>query len=331
MRQTRWLPRSVGVITHILCVCLIAVSLPLAISAAVESPDSLRTRGETAVANKDYATATEIYNKLVDVDPSADSYYRRGYARFLDRTFAQALRDFVESVKKDPSHPRALKLMLQSLPHSGLDCRSALDELGSANLVVVEKKITAPEATQLQEQVRKLSKCVDITHKLLTDLAAEEATCKRTKEGKKLIRESASGCLSLSERRKLEHLLILSSAGLSVSPASVALLGVRAKVNLALKKYDEASSDARIILTKDETKGTAARATALVVRGYALYMQGDHSTAVNHFRQAIEQDPDNGLAGRLLKKVDKLDKAIKEQDKLENSRQYAKAAEVCNI
>jgi DnaJ homolog subfamily C member 7 len=64
---------------------------------------------------------------------------------------------------------------------------------------------------------------------------------------------------------------------------------------------------------------------ALVLRGRALYAQGDNDKAIQHFRQALQCDPDYRDAVKYLKMVQRLDRMKEEGNTLFKAGKYQDA------
>lgn len=67
---------------------------------------------------------------------------------------------------------------------------------------------------------------------------------------------------------------------------------------------------------------------ALVIRGRALYAQGENEKAIQHFRSALSCDPDFKDAAKYLKMVKKLDKTKEEGNAHFKSGRYQQAVDV---
>ena len=67
---------------------------------------------------------------------------------------------------------------------------------------------------------------------------------------------------------------------------------------------------------------------ALVLRGRALYAQGENEKALQHFRQAINCDPDYKDAVKYLRMVQKLDRMKEEGNAAFKAKDYKKAVEL---
>lgn len=67
---------------------------------------------------------------------------------------------------------------------------------------------------------------------------------------------------------------------------------------------------------------------ALVLRGRALYAQGDNEKAIQHLRQALSCDPDYNIALKYLRMVQKLDKTKEEGNTLFKTGKHRQAHEV---
>jgi DnaJ homolog subfamily C member 7 len=67
---------------------------------------------------------------------------------------------------------------------------------------------------------------------------------------------------------------------------------------------------------------------ALVLRGRALYAQGDNTKAIQHFKQALNCDPDFKTAVKYLRQVQKLDRMKEEGNGFFKSGRYAQAVDL---
>lgn len=67
---------------------------------------------------------------------------------------------------------------------------------------------------------------------------------------------------------------------------------------------------------------------ALVLRGRALYGQGENEKAVQHFRQALNCDPDFKEGVKYLRMVQKLDRMKEEGNAAFKGRRYKQAVEI---
>ena len=66
---------------------------------------------------------------------------------------------------------------------------------------------------------------------------------------------------------------------------------------------------------------------ALVLRGRVLYTQGNHAEALNHFRRALDMDPDFKSAVKWLRTVQKLDRMKEDGNKEYKAGRWAAAVE----
>lgn len=67
---------------------------------------------------------------------------------------------------------------------------------------------------------------------------------------------------------------------------------------------------------------------ALVLRGRALYAQGDNEKAIQHFRSALSCDPDFKDAVKYLRMVQKLDRMKEEGNKAFKAGRYQEAVDM---
>lgn len=93
----------------------------------------------------------------------------------------------------------------------------------------------------------------------------------------------------------------------SLSPkATVPILWrrLRAEAMLLRGETEQAGKIAMDILRQDRTD-----VDALVLRGRVMYIDGDNTTAINHFQEALRLDPDKTLARTLFRKTRALEAA----------------------
>ncbi|KNC47406.1 uncharacterized protein AMSG_03840 [Thecamonas trahens ATCC 50062] len=108
-----------------------------------------------------------------------------------------------------------------------------------------------------------------------------------------------------------------------VAPLSKKVLMGIAETYLALGQHAEASSMASRVLRESGDRNV----DALYVRGVAHYYLENFDLAINHFRMAVQYDPDHKKSMAMLKQVRKLTKAKARGNEAFKARNFADAIE----
>ena len=136
------------------------------------------------------------------------------------------------------------------------------------------------------------------------DKAAAQTMAKHISEAEDTLAKSNSGSMVL-------HALDLAEKGLPVTvqpPRKWRLMRGEAYLKMStVNSLGEAQNIAMALL-----RNNSADPEALVLRGRALYGQGENDKAIQHFRQALSCDPDYKEAVKYLRMVQKLDRMKEE-------------------
>lgn len=140
------------------------------------------------------------------------------------------------------------------------------------------------------------------------------------KEADEQIREGSSGSLAI-------HALDQAEKGLGVTvnpPRKWRLLRAEAYLKMGnVNALGDAQNVAMALL-----RNNSADPEALVLRGRALYAQGEDDKALQHFRQAISCDPDYKDAVKYLRMVQKLNKTKEDGNNKFKTGKYQEAVQV---
>ena len=98
--------------------------------------------------------------------------------------------------------------------------------------------------------------------------------------------------------------------------------------NALLKIGTPQSIDSVQSLSISLLRQNSADPEALVLRGRAFYVAGENADAIKHFRQALSYDPDFATASRLLRQVQKLDRAKEAGNAAWKSGKYQDAVDL---
>jgi len=151
------------------------------------------------------------------------------------------------------------------------------------------------------------------------DRAPAASMAQHIKEAEEQVREGSSGSLAIHALDQAEKTL-----GMTVSPPRKWRL-LRAEAYLKMGNVN-ALGDAQNV-TMALLRANSADPEALVLRGRALYAQGEDDKALQHFRQAISCDPDYKDAVKYLRMVQKLNKTKEDGNNKFKTGKYREAVE----
>jgi DnaJ homolog subfamily C member 7 len=159
------------------------------------------------------------------------------------------------------------------------------------------------------------------------DRAPAQAMSQYISEAEKALREGTTGSMILHALDQAEKGL-----GLGVTPPRKWKL-LRGEAYLRLGNANALGEAQNVAMSM--LRMNSQDPEALVLRGRALYAQGDNDKAIQHFRQALSGDPDFRDAVKYLRMVQKLDRmkeqgnaAFKAGRNKEAIETYSKALEV---
>lgn len=152
-----------------------------------------------------------------------------------------------------------------------------------------------------------------------TDKAAAQSMLHHIASAEDLLRTGSSGSMVL-------HALDQAAKGLGQGvalPRKWRLMRGEAYLKMGnANALGEALSQAMTLLRRDNKDPDA-----LVLRGRALYAQGENEKAIQHFRQALAGDPDLKDAVKWLRIVQKLDRMKEEGNKAFKAGKYQEAVD----
>ncbi|KEQ73737.1 TPR-like protein [Aureobasidium namibiae CBS 147.97] len=257
---------------------------------STEDAEAFKAAGNKYFKAGDYTKAIAEYTKAVEADPKSSTYRSNRAAAYMSAgKYVQALDDCKEADELDPDNAKILHRMARVYTSLGRP-REALETYD---------RIT-PAASQKDRQP------AVTMNKHLTE--AEEQ-----------IRESTSGSMAIFALDQAEKGL-----GSTVTrPRKWALLRGEAYLKMGnVNALGDAQNIAMSLL-----RNNSADPEALVLRGRALYAQGENDKALQHFRQAISCDPDFKDAVKYLRMVQKLDRTKEEGNGYFKSGKYQQAVD----
>lgn len=227
----------------------------------------------------------------IEIDPRSPTYRSNRAAAYIsNHQYADALNDARAASLLEPNNDKILHRLARIYTNLGQP-DEALDVYAQIQPAATAKDKAA--ALSMQQHIRQ----------------AEDA-----------LREGTSGSLAL-------HALERAGAGLGFGvdpPRKWKLLRGEALLKMGnVNSIGEAQNIAMSLLRRNNQDPEA-----LVLRGRAFYAQGDNEKALQHFRKAINCDPDYRAAAKFLRMVQRLDKMKEEGNSAYNSGRSLEAADI---
>ncbi|QIW96143.1 hypothetical protein AMS68_001661 [Peltaster fructicola] len=238
-----------------------------------------------------YGQAIEEYTKAIDASPGSVTYLSNRAAAFMaDNSYNLALDDCKQADEMEPGNAKIIQRLakIYTLLGRPQEALMALDRIQPA----VPAK----------------------------DRAAATAMLGHIQQAEDSLQNSTSGSMAV-------HALDLAEKGLGFAvpvPRKWKLLRGEAYLKMGnVNSLGDAQNIAMSLLRSNN-----ADPDALVLRGRALYAQGENEKAIQHFRQAAGYDPDFKDAIKYLRMVQKLDRMKEEGNGHFKSGRYQNAVDV---
>ena len=238
-------------------------------------PEAFKAAGNRFFRIKDYGKAIDEYSKAIEADPFNPIYLSNRSAAYMSASrFREALGDVKLADELDPGNTKILLRLARILTALGRPAES-LD---------VYAKIEPPVAAK--------------------DKAPAVGMQTYVQQAEDSLNSGTAGSMAL-------HALDQAEKGLGAGvekPRKWRLLMGEAYLKMGNPNaLGDAQSIAMSLLRSNNQDPEA-----LVLRGRALYAQGDNDKALQHFRQALNCDPDFKDAVKYLRMVQRLDKTKEE-------------------
>ncbi|KAI5243176.1 TPR-like protein [Aureobasidium subglaciale] len=263
---------------------------PTTLPPSTEDAEAFKAAGNKYFKAGDYTKAIQEYTKAVEADTKSSTYRSNRAAAYMSAgKYVQALDDCKEADELDPNNAKILHRMARVYTSLGRP-REALDTYERIN----------PPASQKDRQ-------------------AAITMNRHLSEAEEQIRDSTSGSMAIFALDQAEKGL-----GSTVTrPRKWALLRGEAYLKMGnVNALGDAQNIAMSLL-----RNNSADPEALVLRGRALYAQGENDKALQHFRQALNCDPDFKDAVKYLRMVQKLDRMKEEGNGFFKTGKYQQAVE----
>ncbi|KAF2139534.1 uncharacterized protein K452DRAFT_327997 [Aplosporella prunicola CBS 121167] len=252
-------------------------------------PEACKAAGNKFFKAKEYDKAIKEYTKAIEADPKSATYRSNRAAALISAN------RFVEALD---------------------DCKVA-DELEPNNVKIQHRLARVYTSLGRPEDALDVYNKAEASAK---DKAAAQAMLQHLNQADDQLRTGTSGSLVIHALDSAERGL---GAGVSV-PRKWRLMKGEAYLKMGnANALGEALSQAMTLL-----RNNSQDPEALVLRGRALYAQGDDDKAISHFRQALNCDPDFRDAVKWLRTVQKLGRMKEEGNSLFKSGKYQEAVDV---
>lgn len=245
-----------------------------------DNAESFKAAGNRYYKAKDYRKAIEEYTKAVEAEPTSATYLSNRAAAYISNLqYANALEDCTQANELDPGNAKIL-LRLSRIYTSLGRPQEAID---------VYNQIQPPASAK--------------------DIAPAKAMLQHVQGAENALRDGTTGSMALHALDQAEKLIGLGAS----KPRKWQLMRGEACLKMGnVNALGEAQNIAMSLL-----RNNSKDPEALVLRGRALYAQGDNDKAIKHFREALNCDPDYRDAVKYLRMVQKLDRM-----KLEGNSDY---------
>ncbi|KAI1331253.1 TPR-like protein [Xylariaceae sp. FL0255] len=240
-----------------------------------EQAENFKSLGNKSFKDKQYKKAITEYSKAIELMPDTPTYLsNRAAAYMADGQYEAALEDCSRGVDLDPNNVKYLLRLARIYTNLGRP-----DEA-----MITYSRIHPPASAK--------------------DMAAAREMQHHMNAAQGALESGTSGSMVLHALDQAEKLL---AAG-ALRPRKWQLMRGNAYLKMGgVNSFGEAQNSAMSLLRKNPQDPEA-----LVLRGRALYGQGENEKAINHFRKALSCDPDFKDAVKWLRTVQKLDRMKEE-------------------
>nr|OQO21375.1 hypothetical protein B0A51_11243 [Rachicladosporium sp. CCFEE 5018] len=253
--------------------------------------EKCKEAGNKCYKAKQYDQAIEEYTKAIEADPRAATYLSNRAAAFMAASqFIMALDDCKLADELEPDNPKVLHRMAKIYTSLGRPQEA----------LMVYDRIQPPASAKDKAPALQMQ----------SHIAQAEETLKTGTSGSMALHaiDQAERGLGYLVQPPRKWRLLRGEAYLKLG--NVNSLGDAQSVAMSLLRSNNADPD------------------ALVLRGRALYAQGENEKAIQHFRQALACDPDFRDAVKYLRMVQKLDRMKEEGNAHFKAGRYQRAVDV---
>ncbi|QSZ30562.1 hypothetical protein DSL72_000118 [Monilinia vaccinii-corymbosi] len=236
---------------------------------APEEAEAFKDAGNRYYKAKQYKKAIEEYSKAVEAMPSSSTYINNRAAAYMAAgQYYQALEDSKRADQLDPNNHKVLLRLARIYISMGLP-QEAMDTFGR-----IQPPPSAKDMAPAKAMLQHLASAADALRNGTGSMAIHSI-------------EQAERLLGMGVPKPRKWQLMRGEAYLKMG--NVNALGDAQNVAMSLLRSNSQDPE------------------ALVLRGRALYSQGENEKAIQHFRQALTCDPDYRDAVKYLRLVRKVD------------------------
>ncbi|KAL2018895.1 hypothetical protein VTK56DRAFT_10262 [Thermocarpiscus australiensis] len=241
----------------------------------LEQAESFKNEGNKFFKAGDYTRAIEFYTKAVVLQPNSATYPGNRAAAYMSAgRYSEALNDCKRAAELDPHNSKIL-LRLARIYTSMGQPEDAIATFG---------RIQPPPSAK--------------------DMAAAKEMLRHVRAAQSALKEGTAASMVLHPLDMAEKLLGVGA----LKPRKWQLMRGEALLKMGdANSLGEAQNIAMSLLRMNSQDPEA-----LVLRGRALYCQGENDKAVQHFRKALSCDPDFKDAVKWLRTVQKLERMKEE-------------------
>lgn len=260
-------------------------------SAPAVDPEACKAAGNKFFKAKQFDKAIAEYTKAVVASPDSATYRSNRAAAFMSANrFQDALQDAKAADDLEPNSDKILRRLARVYTSLGQP-QDALDTYA---------KIQPPASA--------------------TDQAVAKNMLQHINQAESQLKEGKTGSMALHALDQAERNL-----GTGVSkPRKWRLMRGEAFLNMGNENALGDAQNVAMGLLRENNQDPEA----LVLRGRAMYAQGDNEKAIQHFRKAMECDPDFKDGVKYLRMVQKLDRMKEEGNSLFKSAKYQDAVQI---
>lgn len=283
-------------------------------------PEACKALGNKYFKARDYTKAIAEYTKgeypcsiiYIISNPSIKTHLT--ILRFLPALS-------VESQSVTYLSNRAAAFMSANRYEEALEDSRTADNIDPKNAKVLSRiariYISTGRPAEALEILDRISSFASVTPQ---DQSAASSMQSHIKQAEEAIREGTSGFMAIHALDRAEQGL---GTGTKV-PRRWQLLRGEAFLKMGNVNALGKAQDVAMSLLRKNSKDPEA----LVLRGRALYGQGDNEKALQHFREALNCDPDYKDGVKYLRMVQKLDRVKEEGNAAFKGRRYRQAVDV---
>lgn len=253
--------------------------------------EACKVSGNKFFKAKEYAKAIMEYSKAIEFDPKNATYYsNRAAALMLANRFIEALEDCKEADELDPNNMKILLRLGRLYTNLGRP----------EEALAVFLKINPPASAKDKQPAISMQQ--------------------HLRQAEEQLRSGTSGSMVV-------HALDQAERGLGAGvdrPRKWKLM--RGEAYLKMGNVNSLGDAQNVVMSLLRSNGQDP--DALVLRGRILYAQGDNEKAIQHFRQALNCDPDFKDAVKYLRMVQKLERMKEEGNAFFKAGKYQEAVDV---